>query len=76
MVVIITRAEPLAERDFRIALYALRSHLNGRERKQNPKVPVKLNLGHRTPKRAGVESNDENGGGPGVRLRKRLQKKG
>jgi transcriptional regulator with XRE-family HTH domain len=27
-------------------------------------------------KRAGVEFIEENGGGPGVRLRKRLQKKG
>lgn len=61
------------EQGFRIALYAPKCHLNGRQRKQNPKVPAKINLGHRAPKRAGV---DENGGDPGVRLRKQQQKKG
>jgi hypothetical protein len=78
MVVIIRTYSPALshwrERDFRIALYAPRFHLDGRQRKQNPKVLAKLNLGRRN--RAGVEFIGENGGGPWGRLRKRQHRKG
>jgi transcriptional regulator with XRE-family HTH domain len=46
------------------------------ERERRRVSPVAIEAIRHTLRRAGVEFIDENGGGPGVRLRKRQQKKG